>query len=62
MERKGKTDLHKYSTFQKLTIISVATKIITTLTHYVSNLQKPFGKYLSTEINVEISQKSMQNN
>ena len=35
---------------------------MTALTHKVSNLPKLFGKHLSKQINVEISQKSMQNN
>ena len=43
--------------FQKLNIIYVLIEIMTTLTQYVSNLPKSFGKYFSTEINVEISQK-----
>ena len=55
-------DLHKYLTFQKLTIISVATEIVIALTYYMFNLSKPFEKYLSTKINIEISHKSMQNN
>ena len=40
MESKGKTKFHKYYTFQKLTIISIATEIVTTLTNVVSNLLK----------------------
>ena len=40
MESKGKTKFHKYYTFQKLTVISVAIDIMTALTNFVSNIPK----------------------
>ena len=43
MESKGKMKLHKYSTFQRLIIISIAIEIMTALTHYVSNFPKSLG-------------------
>ena len=54
MENKGTTIFYKYYTFQKLTITSVATEIMTPLTNFVSNLPKTFGEKLSTKINDEI--------
>ena len=56
MESKKKTKFHKYYAFQKLTIISVTTKIMIALTNFVSNLLKTFGEQLSTKINHAISQ------
>ena len=40
-----------------MTIIFVATEIMTTLTNYVSNLPNTFERQLSTKINDAISQK-----
>ena len=62
MESKVKMKFHKSLTFQKLIIISIAVEIMTALTQYMSNSPKLFGKYLSTKINIEIYEKSMQNN
>ena len=54
MENKGETELNKNLTFQKLTTVSIATEIMTTFTHSVSNLPKIFEKHFSTGINAEI--------
>ena len=53
MESKGKTEFHKYYTFRKLTIISVATEIMTLLMDFMSNLPKTFGEQLFTKIMIQ---------
>ena len=42
MKSKEKMKSHKYSTFQKLTIISIATEIMIDLINFVPNLPKTF--------------------